>query len=158
MTTVNIYLTFDGNCKQAFDFYRSVFGGEFPYVGTFGEMPPQEGMPPISEDLKDKIMHITLPISKETNIMGSDIGGERGGNLKTGNNFSISVNVATTEEADRIFTSLSEGGQISMPLARTFWESYFGMLTDQFGINWMVNCELSTHKQFEEDHKSSGLA
>ena len=144
MTTVNIYLTFDGNCKEAFNFYKSVFGGEFPYVGTFGEMPPQEGVPPISEEHKNRIMHISLPISKETILMGSDSGGEWGPDLKVGTNFSISVNTDTTEEADRIFNALANGGTIKMPIAKAFWNSYFGMLTDKFGINWMLNCELKT--------------
>lgn len=71
MATVNVYLTFNGNCREAFDFYKSVFGGEYPYIGTFGEMPPQEGKEMSSED-KDKIMHVSLPISKETMLMGSD--------------------------------------------------------------------------------------
>lgn len=152
MTTVNIYLTFNGNCREAFEFYRSVFGGDFQYVGTFGEMPPQEGMPPISDDLKDKIMHISLPISKETALMGSDAGGEWAPNLQQGNNFTISVNVDSTKEADRIFNALAVEGNITMPLAKTFWEAYFGMLTDKFGINWMVNCELASHKKFEEEN------
>ncbi len=146
MTTINIYLTFDGNCKEAFDFYKSVFGGEYPYVGTFGEMPPQEDMPPIPDDMKDRIMHISLPISNETVLMGSDTGGEWGPTFEQGNNFSISINTDTTEEADRIFNALAEGGTINMPLNKTFWEAYFGMLTDRFGINWMMNCNLEGHK------------
>jgi PhnB protein len=153
MTTVNTYLTFNGNCKEAFDFYRSVFGGDFGYVGTFGEMPSQEGVPSIPDKMKDRIMHISLPISQETALMGSDTGGEWTQDIKQGNNFTISVNTDSTEEADKIFTALSDGGRITMPLEKTFWESYFGMLTDRFGINWMVNCELAAHKQFEEDHK-----
>ena len=76
MAILNVYLTFDGNCREAFDFYRSVFRGEFAYVGTFGEMPPIEGQPPIPENMKDRIMHITLGISEETRLMGSDTGGE----------------------------------------------------------------------------------
>jgi len=147
MTTVNVYLTFDGNCKEAFDFYKSVFGGEFPYVGKFGEMPPQEGMPPIPEKDKDKIMHISLPISKETIIMGSDTGGEWAPALQQGNNFSISVNTDSKEEADRIFNELSVGGQVLMPMDKTFWDSYFGMFTDKFGINWMVGCEENKGKK-----------
>ncbi len=145
MTTLNIYLTFNGNCKEAFDFYKSVFGGEYPFVGTFGEMPPQEGMPPIPEEMKDKIMHISLPISEETILMGSDTGGEWAPNFKQGNNFSISVNpgMDNTEEADRIFNGLSDGGTITMPLGKQFWNSYYGMFTDKFGINWMINCPLS---------------
>jgi len=153
MTTVNIYLTFNGNCKEAFDFYKSVFGGEFPYVGTFGEMPQHDGMPPVTEEMKNRIMHITLPISKETCLMGSDTGGEWATNFKTGNNFSVSVNTGSIEEADRIFNFLSQGGKVTMPMAKTFWESYFGMFTDKFGINWMVNCELASHKKFEEENR-----
>ena len=152
MTTVNIYLTFDGNCKQAFDFYKSVFGGEFPYAGTFGEMPAQEGME-IPEEFKDKIMHISLPISTETTLMGSDTSNIWSPNYKVGNNFSISVNTKDKDEATRIFNALAEGGNITMPLADTFWQAYFGMLTDQFGINWMVNCELEGHKNFEEENR-----
>ncbi len=152
MTTVNIYLTFDGNCKQAFDFYKSVFGGDFQYVGTYGEMPPREG-PPIPEEIKGRVMHISLPISKETILMGSDSGGEWGKKVTMGNNFTISVNTDAIEEVDRIFRALSVNGKITMPLEKTFWHSYFGMLTDQFGINWMVNCELESHKNFEEEHQ-----
>ena len=138
MPTVNVYLTFNGNCKEAFDFYKSVFGGEFPYVGTFAEMPPQEDMPPIPDDFKDKIMHISLPISKETVIMGSDTGGEWASDFKQGNNFSISINADSKAEADKLFNGLSEGGKVTMPMDSTFWGDYFGMFTDKFGINWMV--------------------
>lgn len=140
MTTVNIYLTFPGNCKAAFELYKSVFGGEFPSVRTFAEMPPQEGMPPMTDEQKSKIMHISLPISKETILMGSDMGGDWASELKIGNNFSISVHTDSRAEADRIFNALAEGGSISMPMADAFWNSYFGMVTDKFGINWMVNC------------------
>lgn len=138
MATVNAYLTFNGNCREAFDFYKSVFGGEYPYVGTFGEMPPQDGQE-MSEADKDKIMHISLPISKETILMGSDTGGEWSAGFQTGNNFSLSVNAESKEEADRIFNGLSAGGQVTMPMNETFWGAYFGMFTDQFGISWMVN-------------------
>jgi len=116
-------------------------------------MPPSEGSDPIPEELGEKIMHISLPISKETVLMGSDVGGDWSKDFKKGNNFTISVNTDTTEEATRIFIALSEGGKIKMPLARTFWESYFGMLTDKFGVNWMLNCELPGHKNFEKKNK-----
>lgn len=142
MATVNVYLTFGGQCKAAFDFYKSVFGGEFLSVNTFAEMPSQEGMPPIPDEMKDRIMHVTLPISQETVLMGSDTGGDWAPNLKVGNNFSISVNTHDKNEATRIFNALAEGGEITMPLDETFWNAYFGMLTDKFGINWMVNCNL----------------
>ncbi|MFD2921601.1 VOC family protein [Terrimonas rubra] len=138
MATVNVYLTFNGNCKEAFDFYRSVFGGDYPYVGTFGEMPPAEGKTMPEAD-KDKIMHISLPISKETILMGSDTGGEWAAHFNQGNNVSLSVNTESRAEAEKLFNGLSAGGQVTMPLADTFWGAYFGMWTDKFGINWMVN-------------------
>lgn len=138
MATVNVYLTFNGNCRPAFEFYKSVFGGEFPYIGTFGEMPPQEGMPMTEAD-KDKIMHVSLPISKETMLMGSDTGGEWASSFKEGNNYAVSINADSKEEADKLFNGLSQNGNITMALADTFWGAYFGMFTDQFGINWMVN-------------------
>lgn len=142
MTTVNLYLTFKGNCEEAFNFYKSVFGGEFPFVGRFGEMPPQEGMPPLTEEEKNKIMHISLPISQETMLMGCDTVGNWGDGLIIGNNFSASINTNSTANADSLFNGLSAGGKITMPMGQTFWGSYFGMLTDQFGLNWMISYEL----------------
>jgi PhnB protein len=140
MTTVNVYLTFNGNCEEAFLFYQSVFGGEFGHFSRFGEMPPNEenSMP---EDQKNRIMHVSLPVSTQTAIMGSDTGGEWASTFIHGNNFSVSINVDSTAEADRLFIGLSDGGQVTMPLAATFWGSYFGMFTDKFGINWMVSCD-----------------
>lgn len=76
MTTVNVYLNFNGNCEEAFNFYRAAFGGEFPYIGRFKDMPPQEGMPATPKEMEDRIMHVSLPISNETMLMGSDTGGE----------------------------------------------------------------------------------
>lgn len=143
MTTINIYLTFNGNCLEAFNFYKSLFGGDFPYVGKLGDMPPQEGMPPIPESEKNKIMHISLPISKETVLMGSDSSDAFGHATKIGNNFSISILTESKEEANRLFNGLSKGGKVNMPLNETFWGSYFGMLTDKFDINWMVNVDLN---------------
>ena len=145
MTTVNVYLTFNGNCEAAFDFYKSVFGGEYPHVARFGEMPPQEGMPPIAEEDQNKIMHISLPISKETTIMGSDTAGPWAANFKEGTNFSISINTDSNEEADRLFAELSADGKVTMPMDKTFWGSYFGMFSDQFGISWMINVDLNQH-------------
>ena len=91
-------------------------------------------------------MHVSLPISKETVLMGSDQGGSWAPDLKPGNNFSISVNTEDVEEGRRIFNALADGGHITMPFEKTFWQAYFGMTTDKFGINWMVNCNLPDHK------------
>ena len=145
MTTVNIYLNFDGNCEEAFNFYKSVFGGEFPYVGRYKDM-PQEGGKPLPPEFGEKIMHMSLPISAETMLMGSDVGGEWAKSFKQGNNFTVSVNTGSKEEADRLFNGLSAGGMVTMPLQTTFWGDYFGMWTDKFGINWMISFVTQQHK------------
>jgi PhnB protein len=100
---------------------------------------PAEGGKKFEGSEGEKIMHISLPISKETALMGSDTGGEWAKDFKAGNNFSISVSTDTKEEADRIFNALSNGGRVNMPLQKTFWGDYFGMCTDKFGINWMMS-------------------
>lgn len=146
MTTVNIYLNFTGNCEAAFRFYQQAFGTALGEISRFGDMPPQEGMPPLPEEMKNQVMHISLPISKETMLMGSDTGGEWAAQFRQGNNFSISVNTDDKAEADRLFAALSAGGEITMPLADVFWGDYFGMLVDPFGINWMVSYNPETFK------------
>ena len=88
---------------------------------------------------EEKIMHIALPISRETCLMGSDVGGEWAKHIADGKNIQISINAESEAEASRIFNGLSEGGRVNMPLAKTFWGAFFGMFTDKFGINWMVN-------------------
>jgi PhnB protein len=142
MATVNAYLVFDGNCEEAFNFYKSAFGKEFSILSRFSEMPPQEGMPVLADDVKNRVMHVSLPISAETILMGSDTMPGMGSSLKVGDNFSVALAVNSKEEADELFAKLSEKGKITMPLEVTFWNSYFGMWTDQFGINWMVNYDL----------------
>ena len=137
MASVNAYINFDGNTGEAFDFYRSVFGGEFRTRMTFGEAP---GMGDVPAAQKDKIMHVALPIGKDTVLMASDWSPQFGPMVR-GNSFSLSVNVDSQAEADRIFQALSDGGKVTMPIGVAFWGAYFGMATDRFGINWMVNCE-----------------
>jgi PhnB protein len=137
MATTNTYLTFNGNCEEAFNFYKSVFGGEFSYIGRFGEMPENEEYK-VPEADKDKIMHVGLPIGTSI-LMGSDTGGGWAPSFVQGNNFSISITASSKQEADQLFNNLSVGGNITMPLDNTFWGDYFGMFTDKFGINWMVS-------------------
>lgn len=139
MAKVNVYLNFNGNCEEAFLFYKSQFGGEFSYLGRFGGMPPQEGMPPLPKEMENLIMHVSLPISAETILMGSDTGGEWAPSFVQGNNFSISITASSKEEADRLFNGLSAGGNVTMPMGDTFWGDYFGMFADKFGVNWMVS-------------------
>jgi len=140
MAVVNVYLNFNGNCEEAFNFYKSVFGGDFTYMGRFKDMPADDShggkMP---EEMGNKIMHVSLPISKETALMGSDTGGEWAPSFVQGNNFSISISTDSKAEADKIFNGISAGGKVTMPLATTFWGDYFGMCTDKFGVNWMMS-------------------
>ena len=138
MATVNIYLTFNGNCEEAFTFYKSVFGCEFPYIGRFKDMPAGEG-PKLKPGEENRIMHVSLPISKETILMGCDTGGEWASGYSQGNNFSISITADSKEEAEKLFKGLSAGGKVTMPLSKTFWSDFFGMLTDKFGISWMMS-------------------
>jgi PhnB protein len=138
-TTISPYINFDGNCQEAFNFYKGIFGGQFGYVGRFKEMPSDPNQPPMPSDMGERIMHISLPISKETTLMGSDTAPGFGPPHQAGNNFAVSVTAASKSEADRIFNALGNGGQITMPIADTFWGSYFGMCTDKFGINWMMS-------------------
>lgn len=137
MATTNTYLNFNGNCEEAFTFYKSVFGGEFTYIGRFGDMPKSEDYN-VSESDYNKIMHVSLPIGTSI-LMGSDTGGDWAPTYVQGNNFSVSVTANSKEEADTIFNKLSVEGKITMPLEKTFWGDYFGMLTDKFGINWMMS-------------------
>jgi len=147
MTLVNVYLTFNGNCEEAFNFYKSVFGGEFTFIGRFKDMPPSEGAKPMPEADGNRIMHVSLPVSKETSLMGSDTGGEWASSYSKGNNFSISISTDSKAEADRLFNGLSSGGTVTMPMNKTFWGDYFGMFTDKFDVSWMVSFNENTpHK------------
>jgi PhnB protein len=137
MPALNPYLNFNGNTEEAFNFYKSVFGGEFTTVSRFKDI-PAEYKGPDHED--QKIMHIALPIGDGNVLMGSDVP-ESMGKVITGNNVQISIHPASKEEADKLFNGLSAGGNVIMPMADAFWGAYFGMFTDRFGINWMINVD-----------------
>ena len=137
MATTNTYLNFNGNCEEAFNFYKAVFGGEFNFIGRFDSMPESDDYKVADAD-KNKIMHVSLPIGSSI-LMGSDTGGDWAPTFILGNNFSVSVTADSKEEADQIFNALSEGANVTMAMAKTFWGDYFGMLTDKFGVNWMMS-------------------
>lgn len=141
MTTLNPYLTFKGNCEEVFNFYKSVFGGEFQFIGRYGDAPETDRQN-FAFESDEKIMHVSLPISAQTILMGCDSTEAYGQATVFGNNITLSVNTDSKLEADRIFNGLSDGGQVKMPMGETFWGAYFGMLTDKFGIHWMINFEL----------------
>ncbi|MEC5156813.1 VOC family protein [Chryseobacterium sp. MP_3.2] len=138
MATINPYLMFNGNCKEAFEFYKEAFGKEFAEITHFGDMAAQEGSPELTEAQKKMVMHVRMPISEETVLYGSDIFPGTPG-FTVGDNFSVSISTDSREETDNLFTKLSAGGNVTMPLADTFWGAYFGMWRDKFGIDWMVN-------------------
>jgi PhnB protein len=136
MATVNPYLNFNGNTEEAFNFYKSVFGGEFITLQRFKDTSEADKVPANDQD---KIMHVALPIGQGNILMATDALESMGQKLVSGNNFSLSVDAGSEAEADKLFNALAAGGQVNMPLEKTFWGAYFGMLTDQFGIQWMVN-------------------
>lgn len=134
MKNVNPYLNFPGNTEEAFGFYRSVFGGEFPMVLRFRDFGPGMDGPD-----GDKLAHIALPLGTGSTLMGTDALESHGRTLQMGNNFSISLEAETGDEAARLFAALSEGGTVTMPLGRTEWAESYGMCTDRYGVQWMVN-------------------
>jgi PhnB protein len=142
MLTVNPYLNFAGNTEEAFNFYKSVFGGEFSSLQRFKDTPMAADMP---AEVHEKIIHIGLPIGNGTILMASDALESLGQNLAQGNNFYISLHPTSKEETTQLFNGLSEGGSIEMPLEDVFWGAYYGLFTDKFGIKWMINYEYPAH-------------
>ncbi len=142
MAKVNPYLIFNGNCEDAFLFYKSVFDTDFSQISKFGDMPPVEGQV-LSESDKNRVMHVSLPIGNDSFLFGSDAN-SMSGDVKMGENISISIDANSKEEADKLFNGLSDGGVIKMPITTTFWNAYFGMFEDKFGIHWMVNFDFPT--------------
>lgn len=133
---VNPYLNFDGQAEEAFNFYKSVFGGEFSGKMKIDEVPGGDELPP---EEQNRLMHISLLIGTDTLLMGSDIFPSMGQTLKSGNNNYISLHPESKEDADQIFNKLSAGGEIEMPMEEQFWGDYFGSFIDKFGIGWMIN-------------------
>ena len=132
---VNPYLNFNGNSEEAFNFYKSVFGGEFATVMRFKDNPQCADL---TEADKERIMHIALPLNGGGMLMASDALESFGQKLNAGNNFYISLSPASREEADRLFAGLSDGGNVEMPMSDMFW-GYFGCFADRFGVQWMLN-------------------
>ncbi|MFN8244484.1 MAG: VOC family protein [Ferruginibacter sp.] len=138
MLAVNPYLNFPGNTEEAFNFYRSVFGGEFSLLQRFSDTSHGEMMAPAE---RSKIMHIALPLAGGATLMGTDALESQGHSLQMGNNFFLTLHTESEAEADTLFAKLSDGARILLPLQQMFWGAYFGMLTDKFGIQWMITYE-----------------
>ena len=139
MASVSIYLNFAGNAEEAFNHYKTVFGTEFSNpMMRYKDMPPHEGAPALPEGDQDKVMHVALPILSGLQIMATDMLESMGQKLVEGNNFTISLNPDTKEEADRLYSELSDGGTDSVAPHDEFW-GYWGTCKDRFGIRWMFN-------------------
>lgn len=134
MATINPHINFNGNAEEAFKFYRSVFGGEFVKTIRFSELPGFE----CPENEKNKIMHISLSIGNNL-LMGNDIPEFMGRVSENENRSKISVSTESREEADKLFTGLSVGGNVEMPIGESPWGSYFAMFRDKYGIEWMID-------------------
>jgi PhnB protein len=143
MTAVNPYLNFNGNTEEAFNFYKSVFGGEFQALMRFKDNPQCDQW---TEADKERIMHIALPLGDGTVLMATDSLESLGQKLTLGNNFYICLSPESKDEADRLFNGLSDGGKIEMSLQDMFWGAYFGTLSDKFGVQWMVNYDKNRHE------------
>jgi len=135
--SLSTYLHFNGNCREAFEFYRAAFGGEFLVLQTFGEGPDDMQIP---DDERNNVMHVSLPVGTSV-LMGSDVPTTFGQPAPADSNVSISYAAQSREETDALFAKLSDGGTVTMPLQDMFWGDYFGACIDKFGVNWMFSCE-----------------
>ena len=141
MPNVSIYLNFSNQTEEAFGFYKAVFGGDFSVpIQRFGEVPAQPGTPALSEADKHLVLHVVLPIMGGFRLMGTDAPESMGLKVKVGNNVHITLEPDSRAEADRLFTALSAGGQVTMTMRVMFWGDYYGAFTDRFGVCWMINC------------------
>jgi PhnB protein len=141
MATLNPYLNFDGKTEEAFNFYRSVFGGEFAMLQRMKDIPSDV---PSHGAAGDQIMHVALPIGQGSVLMGSDRPAAFGPGTR-GDNFYITIHAASEDEARKLFDGLSEGGQVTMPLQNAFWGALFGMFVDRYGVQWMVSYDHNRH-------------
>ena len=136
MAQINPHINFNGNAEEAFNFYKSVFGGEFLKIMRFKELSGPEF--PVAENEANKIMHIALPIGKNI-LMANDVPESMGRTNENENRSKISISAESKEEADKLFNGLSEDGKIEVPIADSPWGSYFGMFRDKYGIEWIVD-------------------
>lgn len=142
MSKVSVYLNFKDNTEEVFLFYKSVFGGEFTDgINRFGDIPQTDDMPPMSDELKKKVMHVELPILGGFRLMGTDAPEEFGFNINQGNNVYINLEPDTRDETKKLFNALTDGGVVEQELQEMFWGSYYGSCVDKFGIHWMFNCD-----------------
>jgi PhnB protein len=141
MVKFSTYLNFPRNTEEVFNFYKSVFGGEFGRGGIvrFKDFPPAPGAPQLSDEDKNLIMHVELHIPGGFVLMGTDAPETMGFKVNFGNNVHVMLEPDTKEETKKLFDLLSAGGNVTMPLQDTFWGSFFGSCLDKYGVQWMFN-------------------
>lgn len=137
MPHINPHINFNGNAEEAFTFYKSVFGGEFSKVIRFKDL-KAAGFP-VDEKEENKIMHIELPVGNGSMLMANDVPEALGRTNENENRSKIVITAESKEEADKLFTGLSAGGQVEMPISDSPWGTYFGMFRDKYGLEWMVD-------------------
>jgi PhnB protein len=137
MASINPHIHFNGNTEEAFEFYKSVFGGSFSRLVRFKEL-KTEGFSFPEEEL-NKIMHIALPIGVGSTIMGSDVPSMLGVVNENENRSKVTIRAESKEEADKLFNGLSAGGTVEFPIGDSPWGSYFGAFRDKYGVEWMVD-------------------
>lgn len=135
MAQINPHINFNGNAEEAFNFYKSVFGGEFSKIIRFKNLASEEF--PVADHEANKIMHIELPIGMSA-LMANDVPEIMGRTNENENRSKIVIRAESKEEADTLFNGLSAGGEIEMPIDYSLWGNYFGMFRDKYGIEWMV--------------------
>lgn len=141
MAKVSTYLNFTNQTEEAFNFYQSVFGGEFTGgIMRFGDIPATAGVPPMTDADKNLVMHVVLPILGGHQLMGTDAPESMGFRVTAGNNVYINLEPDTREETKRLFAALSDGGKVESDLQEMFWGDFYGSCKDKFGVQWMFNC------------------
>jgi PhnB protein len=142
MASASVYLNFSNQTEEAFNFFKSVFGGEFrvPGIMRFKDVPPAAGMPPLAKEDENLVMHIELPLPGGLVLMGSDAPASMGFNVVSGNNVHLNIMPDTRAETKRLFDALAAGGKVTMELQDMFWGDYYGTCTDKYGVQWMFNC------------------
>lgn len=137
MAKLSVHIAFNGNCEEAFNFYRSIFGGEFSMVSRNKDI-PSDVPSPASVEENDKVLHIGLPIGNNGELMGCDMP-QAFSKADRPNSYNVSISTDSEEQAKQYYEALQEGGKVNMPLDKTFWGAYFGMVVDKYGVQWMVS-------------------
>ncbi len=152
-TKFNPFIFFNGNCEQAFNSYKQIFGGDFTKFIRYNDTQHKEGVPAVPQEMGNQLRHISLPLNNDTVLMGCDNADEWNAEMIMGSNVRISITTDSRDEADRLYNALAEGGTEKALMSDTFWGSYYGSLIDKFGVHWMIEYPGNTdEKPTHEDN------